>query len=227
MQNRNSHFIKSMQIIEEDIFAMILYKQFHEYIPLNKMSALQWFSLSKHYGQEYGSISKSYQFRKTPKLLDIGDANVRTMIRETIKPFDPSIAKYSDPDEQYSGGPSNKKYHVIIQKYFGDTYDGTIIDQNNLKGNMDYSAEDLDGASEVVLWKDFDQLLEEERKGGRVVKRVGRVVKRVGQVVKRVGRVVKQGSQMLKRRRTKKKSYRRKTKSSNKTKKQRKQITNE
>ena len=151
---------------------MILYKQFHEYIPLNKMSGLQWFALSKHYGEEYGSISKSYQFRKTPKLLDIGDANVRTMIRKTVEPFDPSIAKYSDPDEQYSGGASNKKYHVIMQKYFGDTYDGTIIDENNLKGNRDYSEDDLFGASEVVLWKDFDQLLEEEninssyKKGG-------------------------------------------------------------
>jgi hypothetical protein len=130
---------------------------------------------------------------KNPKLLDIGDANVRTMIRETIEPFDPSIAKYSDPNEQYSGGPTNKKYHLLVQKYFGDTYDGTIIDENNLKGNRDYSTEDLDGASEVVLWKDFDQLLEEERKGGQVVKRTERVVKR--------------GSRSLKRRKTKKNKH--------------------
>ena len=149
-----------------------IYKQFHQYFPLNEMTGLQWFALSKNYGEVYGSISKSYRFRKTPKLLDIGDANVRTMIRETIEPFDPSIAKYSDPNEQYSGGASNKKYHLLVQKYFGDTYDGTIIDEKNLKGNRDYSAEDLDGASEVVLWKDFDQLLEEEntnsvyKKGG-------------------------------------------------------------
>ena len=150
----------------------ILYKQFHRYLPLNEMTGLQWFALSKNYGEVYGSISKSYRFMKNPKLLDIGDANVRTMIRETVEPFDPSIAKYSDPNEQYSGGPTNKKYHLLVQKYFGDTYDGTIIDENNLKGNVDYSAEDLDGASEVVLWKDFDQLLEEEninstyKKGG-------------------------------------------------------------
>jgi hypothetical protein len=145
----------------------IIYKQFAKYIPLQDMNGLQWFALENNYGEFYGDIHKKYVFKKQPKLLNIGDGNVREMIEEQIQPFDDSIVVYSDPSEQYSGGRSNTKYHNIVKKYFWSEYDGTIIDDTNLKGGQKYSKEDLDGASEIVIWKDFTELLDELPSGGK------------------------------------------------------------
>jgi hypothetical protein len=65
----------------------------------------------------------------------------------------------SDPHEQYSGGVGNRKYHELVKKYFGDSYDGTVIDEKHLVGNARYSVEDLEGASEMVLWDRHSELL--------------------------------------------------------------------
>ena len=89
------------------------------------------------------------------------------MIENHIKDYDDKILFYSDPDEQYSGGKSNSKYHNIVKKYFMDDYDGTIIDENNLKSSYKYSTDDLEGPSEIVLWKDFSILLQEISEGGK------------------------------------------------------------
>ena len=78
-----------------------------------------------------------------------------------VEPYDKNIIKYSDPDEQYSGGLMNKKYHDLVKQYFGENYDGTIIDEENLQGNDEYSKEDLEGPTEIVLWKHYPELLEE------------------------------------------------------------------
>lgn len=137
----------------------IIYKQFWKYLSVRRMSGLQWFSLSPGYGESYGPILKSYVFLREPRLLDIGNANIRVAIRDAISPLDESIVSLSDPDEQYSGGMSNKQYHHLLLKYFGDEYDGTMIDENRLQGNAVYSEEDLRGASEIVIWKDFTSLL--------------------------------------------------------------------
>ena len=139
----------------------IIYKKFKRYKPLNEMKGLQWFALTDDYGTEYGSITKKYKFKKDPKLLDIGDGNVREMIENFIKPHNLKIMEYSDPDEQYSGGVGNKNYHNLVQQYFGQEYDGTIINSNDLKESPKYSKETLEGATEIVLWKDFTELLEE------------------------------------------------------------------
>ena len=151
------------------IIPLHMYKRFHKYISLNEMTGLQWFALTKSYGNDdtYGKIQKMYQVIREPKLLDIGNADVRTMIRQTIEPYDENIAKDSEPDEQYSGGLDNKKYHLLVQKYFGNEYDGTFIDETQLHGNDDYSVDDLEGPSEVVLWKNVDQLLREVETGGK------------------------------------------------------------
>ena len=150
-----------------------IYKRFHQYIPVNEMTGLQWFALTKSYGSNdtYGTIQKTYQVIREPKLLDIGNADVRTMIRQTIEPYDASIAKYSNPDYQYSGGVDNKKYHLLVQKYFGNEYDGTFIDETQLHGNDDYSVDDLEGPSEMVLWKNIDEILREVKTGGKSKKR--------------------------------------------------------
>ena len=144
----------------------IIYKQFHKYKPVEDFEGAQWFALQKNYGTEYGDISKSYTFRRNPKLLDVGDADVRVMIEKEVK--DPQLLA-CHPDEQYSGTIANKRYHAILQKIFGDEYDGTIIDENHLKGNEKYSIEDLEGPSEIVIWKDYGDLLKElpsENSGG-------------------------------------------------------------
>jgi len=144
----------------------IIYKQFHKDTPLDKtepknMSGLQWFALEENYGSSYGDIHKKYIFKIKPNLLDIGDGNIRESIEETIEPLNDKILFYSDPNEQYSGGESNRKYHNLVKTYFENEYDGTIINEKYLKPSNKYSEEELDGPSEIVLWKDFDKLLEE------------------------------------------------------------------
>jgi hypothetical protein len=140
---------------------LIIYKQFHKYKPVEDFSGHQWFALTKNYGTEYGDISRRYQFRKEPKLLNIGDADLRVMIENEVNKRDPNLLVYCNPDEQYSGTKSNKKYHDILQNIFGEDYDGTIIDQNQLNGNKKYPISELEGPSEIVIWKDYDGLLEE------------------------------------------------------------------
>ena len=136
-----------------------IYKKFAIYVPLEEMHGIQWFALRGDYGTSYGDISKKYRFKIAPRLLDIGDANVRSMIVDTISPMDPKIVGLSDPDEQYSGGVGNRKYHELVKKYFGDSYDGTVIDEKHLVGNARYSVEDLEGPSEMVLWDRHSELL--------------------------------------------------------------------
>ena len=140
----------------------IIYKKFHKYKPIQDFKGHQWFALTDNYGDDvYGAITKSYTFKKPPKLLDIGDADVRIMIEDEIKKNDPNLVKYCHPDEQYSGTTGNKKCHNLIQDIFGEEYDGTIIDIGNLKSNSKYTINDLEGATEIVIWKDYTDLLEE------------------------------------------------------------------
>ena len=136
-----------------------VYKKFATYVPLDEMHGIQWFALRGDYGTSYGDISKKYRFKKAPRLLDIGDAEVRSRIVDTISPMDPRIVGLSDPDEQYSGGVGNRKYHELVKKYFGEEYDGTVIDEKHLVGNDRYSVEDLEGPSEMVLWDQHSELL--------------------------------------------------------------------
>ena len=140
----------------------IIYKKFHKYKPIQDFKGHQWFALTDNYGDDvYGAITKSYNFKKPPNLLDIGDADVRIMIEDEIKKKDPNLVKYCHPDEQYSGTTGNKKCHSLIQDIFGQEYDGTIIDIGNLKSNSKYTINDLEGATEIVIWKDYTDLLEE------------------------------------------------------------------
>jgi hypothetical protein len=145
----------------------IIYKQFNKYAPLSKLDGLQWFALYENYGQSYGDIHIKYKFKKKPNLLDIGNAYIREEIEKQIKPFNQLIIKYNNPDEQYSGSNSNKIYHNILKSFYYDNYDGTIIDSNNLFPNVKYSIDDLDGPSEIVLWKDIPKILEEIKDEGK------------------------------------------------------------
>ena len=145
------------------------------------MSGSQWFALTNDYGSVYGDITIKYKFKKTPHLLDIGDGKVREMIEQTIEPHDNNIIKYSDPDQQYSGGQGNRDYHNLVKKYFGEEYDGTIIEADKLKDGKKYSKEDMEGATEVVIWKDFTELLKEETEsvtGGKPIKKRRTIKKR-------------------------------------------------
>ena len=139
----------------------IIYKKFHKYKPTQDFKGHQWFALTNSYGTEYGNITRGYNFKKPPKLLDIGVADVRIMIEDEVKKSDPKSVRTCHPDEQYSGTTANKKCHNLIQDIFGQEYDGTIIDGANLKSNSKYSIDDLEGPSEIVIWKDYNDLLEE------------------------------------------------------------------
>jgi hypothetical protein len=146
----------------------IIYKKFKTYRPLHEMTGLEWFALTSDYGTSYGDITKKYKFKKTPNLLDIGDGSIREMVADDIKEHHPEIIEYSDPDQQYSGGNGNKKYHNLVKTYFDDEYEGTIIDSENLKASSEYTIESMDGPTEIVIWKDFTELLEEvDTEGGK------------------------------------------------------------
>ena len=139
----------------------IIYKKFHKYRPIDEFKGIQWFALTGDYGTMYGDVTKSYRFKQNPKLLNIGDADVRVMIENEIEKYDPTMLKYCDPDQQYSGTSANTKYHNLVKHIFGQEYDGTIIDEEQLHGNTKYPISELEGPSEIVIWKDYDELLEE------------------------------------------------------------------
>ncbi len=137
---------------------------------LDKLKRIQWFALTNNYGADsYGDIVKSYRFKREPKLLDIGNANVRENIEKEIIKIDSNAGEYMYPNEQYSGLTFNRKYHEKVKQIYGNDYDGTIIDETQLHGNRKYSREDLEGPTEIVLWTKLDNLLEEipNAKGGR------------------------------------------------------------
>ena len=156
----------------------IIYKQFRKYKPLNEMEGFQWFALTPAYGASYGDITRSYKFKREPKLLDIGNAKTRVIIENEIRKIDTDLVDDCHPDQQYSGTQGNKKCHKLIQNIFGDEYDGTIIDETQLAGNDTYPIEDLEGPTEIVIWKDYCDLLEElpeelpeNNIGGKLTKR--------------------------------------------------------
>lgn len=162
-----------MNINSNITYPSIIYKRSNKNRTLKEMDALnrlQWFALNNNYGADsYGNIVKSYRFKREPKLLDIGNANVREEIEKEILKIDPNANSYMDPNEQYSGLTYNTKYHEKVKQIFGNDYDGTIIDETQLQGNSKYPVEELEGPTEIVIWKNFDDLLEEipTAKGGR------------------------------------------------------------
>ena len=192
----------------------IIYKKFHKYKPIQDFKGHQWFALTDNYGADvYGAITKSYTFKKPPKLLDIGDADVRIMIEDEIKKNDPNLVKYCHPDEQYSGTTGNKKCHSLIQDIFGQEYDGTIIDIGNLKSNSKYTINDLEGATEIVIWKDYTDLLEEiheEDLSQKDLSQKGLSDENIGKGINRKNRSKKKGKR--RRNRTNKKETRRRNK---------------
>jgi len=96
----------------------VLYKQFQEKkYPVSSWAETgkpQWFALEPAYGNAYGSFQGKYKLKKAAKLLNIGDGRVREYIEQTIAPHDRSIHELSLPDEQYSGGMANLKYHNLV-----------------------------------------------------------------------------------------------------------------
>ncbi len=134
----------------------IIYKRFHRNKVKNvsDLKDIEWFSLDSNYGEEsYGPIIHTYEFKENPKLLNIGKIKVRQMIEKEIVKDYPEFIKISDPNYQYSGGKENYKYHSILKEYFGKEYDGSIIIEDEV------DSEDLEGATEIVLWKNFSKIL--------------------------------------------------------------------
>jgi len=143
---------------------MSIYKEFSEYTPVSRLSGLQWFTLEKKLTLEKRSnMICEYVFKSQPKLLNIGRGEIREWIIQRVlakEPLSP-ISEYSDPDYQYSGDRENNQYHAILQKHFSNSFDGTFIHPNHLESSDSYSIIDLDGASEIVLWKNHKTLLKE------------------------------------------------------------------
>jgi len=134
----------------------LIYKRFqkNKVINVSDMNDIQWFSLTTDYGEEsYGPIIHTYIFKEKPKLLDIGKMNIRRDIEKLIIDYEPDFKKISDPDYQYSGGKGNYRYHFYVKEYFGKEYDGTIIIESEV------DSEDLEGPTEIVLWKNFSNLI--------------------------------------------------------------------
>jgi hypothetical protein len=106
-----------------------------------------------------------------PKLLNLGDQSIRDELKkglgnmflenQTTYKLEGSVlggrqlAKYlMDPDNQYSGGSSNKILHTEIRNLVGTCTDGTFIE------TTDDMPEDLQGASEIVLWRPSSLLIQ-------------------------------------------------------------------
>lgn len=140
-----------------------LYKRFFQenFKPPSAMSDLEWFALEGGYGSSdtYGPIVKTYEVKKPLTLINLGHGLTREKIIKELSAHEEEIEKYIDPDYQYSGGRYNAKLHALLRIYYGNRYDGTIIDEKDLVSGGRFEASDMEGASEVVLWKNFPKLL--------------------------------------------------------------------
>jgi len=118
-----------------------------------------WFSNIACYGEEdsYGPIVSTYASERSLCLIPLHTMKLRKELYEHIKKDINGTARDKhvklnhlefllNPDEQYSGGISNKSLHKILKKIFlSDGIDGTIIDETK--------ADELCcGISEIVLW---------------------------------------------------------------------------
>ena len=118
------------------------------------MKDCKWFALESNYGVDaYGPVVHTYKFKKKPKLIDLGKMNSRDYIENIIIQNVPEFSNYSSADFQYSGGKENYKYHSYVKQYFGKKFEGTIIVEKDVDDT------DLEGPTEIVLWKNFDQLI--------------------------------------------------------------------
>ena len=81
----------------------IIYKKFHKYRPIDEFKGIQWFALTGDYGTMYGDVTKSYRFKQNPKLLNIGDADVRVMIENEIEKYDTTMLKYFEEPKNDEG----------------------------------------------------------------------------------------------------------------------------
>ena len=135
----------------------IIYKRFqqNQIIDVSDMKDCKWFALESNYGEDvYGPVIHTYKFKKKPKLIDIGKMKNRNYIENIIIQDVPEFSNYSSADYQYSGGKENYRYHSYVKQYFGGKFEGTIIVEDNVDDI------DLEGPTEIVLWKNFNELIE-------------------------------------------------------------------
>lgn len=131
---------------------LILYKRSFNKININDFeNTFQWYSLEPGYGiDSYGPIVNMYHLDKKTKLLDIGKIHNRKLIIKLFNKKYPNSnldpIEILDPNEQYSGGQSNKKAHELIKSIIGNNFDGTIIEESTVDDT------ELEGPTEVVLW---------------------------------------------------------------------------
>lgn len=138
------------------------------------MNGLVWFSPIAGYGSDitYGPIVTSYRLKKSVRLLNLGQARVRNATQKILEQRGlkrTDLAQLFDPDNQYSGAEGNKKLHTLLLRQFGTDLDGTIIistlepndyiNDNNFPKKIYVNDEDLEGATEIVLWKNHADFL--------------------------------------------------------------------
>ena len=144
------NIVYSYRSMSQILFVGHLYRRTQPSFPThtNRLPKLSWFSLTPSYGSCYGPIICTYKTKKTKKLrlLNLGSMEIR---RRIVKKY-PELSMLLDPDEQYSGGRTNKKIHKKIMQHFHNQFDGTIIREIDLSEKDRY---DLEGVTEIVLWK--------------------------------------------------------------------------
>lgn len=109
-----------------------------------------WFSQIMGYGSDdtYGSYIATYKPKRELRLLNLSTMEFRRMIFRRLGELskDSRALILLDPDEQYSGGTSNRRLHDFLKHAFERKYDGTYT--------MDAEADaDCEGPSEVVLFQ--------------------------------------------------------------------------
>jgi hypothetical protein len=117
-----------------------------------KMTGLQWFAMTKHYGGTvYGEYSAEYELKRPLKLLNLGINKIRSDLIDMIVKNQIATRQEAttilDPNEQYSGSAQNFKAHNLIKQLLINQCDGTFIDKSD-----GYDDDELSGPSEIVLW---------------------------------------------------------------------------
>lgn len=124
----------------------MLYRQTHQKQHLiQEHRNVVWFSPVKNYAASYGCFIGTFVVLRDLHLLDLGNSRTR---KEIVEQF-PLLNDMMDPNYQYSGSCRNRLVHEKLYQLFNNDYDGTFIDSENV------TDEQLEGATEVVLWGDI------------------------------------------------------------------------
>lgn len=114
-----------------------------------------WFAVESE-RTTYGHVIVTYKLKRTPLLYNVGSQDARNLVfqlaldsKQWTKDY---LERVFHADYQWSGAAENAETTSVFRAVLAPCgFDGTFVGKN--------ADEDLQGAEEIVLWRNFSTLL--------------------------------------------------------------------